>query len=279
MLAKVAEFRWQVFAGGYAVNGEKTRCLNPNEGVFAPITDRYPLEEDPTLFRKFAATEPTEAGVVSFANQWGSLRSVQDFWEESFTYTSEPTELWFKEIRKMKALVDLWDVLKGAKEMKLADVIEVDKEDFQGDLNGRIAFKQAPDLFWSFFFRKRDKPGGIHELARMCLLELINDSLWGFCSPWLNMGKKPEENTLCLTPHNLDAAMWLMFAQEILGEKKLKQCQFCKGYFEVSEENERRQRSDKKYCSPKCRAGAFRERVEATAQKQARKKNKNHGEG
>jgi hypothetical protein len=57
-----------------------------------------------------------------------------------------------------------------------------------------------------------------------------------------------------------------MFAEEILGERNLKQCMYCRRYFEVTKEtNDRQQRSDKKYCSPKCRGAAFRERAERSS--------------
>lgn len=279
MLAKVSEFIWQVFDGGYVCNDDrrdkKTRVLDPNldELSISVVSERQPLKEDPALFRKFAAVEPTEDGIIAFANQWGPLRSEFNFWEEhleegeepsSFNWTIEPTELWFEEIKKMNALVGLWDVLQSGKDRNLSEVLEVTKnEQFHG-LHGRVHFKTAPKLGWNFFFGKRNRPsGGIRELARLFLLEMINDSLWGFCSPWLDMGRSVDDSNLRLTPHHLNAALWLMFAQEILGDKKLKQCQYCKGHFEVTKEsNERRQRSDKKYCSPKCRAAAFRDRVD-----------------
>lgn len=277
MRAEVSEFRWQVFDGGYVcqnhdVDGKKTRCLSPalDEGYFS-VSDRYPMADDPALFRKFAAVEPTEAGIIDFANQWGPLRSELDFWEDylgedevptSLVWTFEPAKLWFEEIRRMNALVGLWDALKS--KQSLADLIEVRKEEFHGNLQGRVSFKAAPGLGWNFSFGRRNRPGGgIRELARLALLEMINDSLWGACSPWLNAGRSTTESALLLTPHHLNAALWLMFAQEILGEKKLKQCQYCKGHFEISTPgNQRRQRRDRKYCSPKCRAAAFRERTQ-----------------
>src|SRR5262249_11710164 len=121
MLAEVADFRWPVFDGGYVcadhvVNGKQARCVDPDfsGGDFFSVTERYPLEEDPALFRRFADIETTEIGVLAFANQWGPLRSTLDFWEEhldedelptDFGWTFEPVQLWFNEIKKMNALV------------------------------------------------------------------------------------------------------------------------------------------------------------------------------
>ncbi len=298
MIGEVSTLRWHVFSGGYLcedhlIDGKKTRSLAPDmESRDFSLRERFPLDEDPALFRKFAATELTEKGLIAFANEWGPLWDAHDFgddfldpdWEEEnitdFTWTWVPIDRVFKEIRIMKSLVDLWDVLEGDHEKKLSDVIDVKREGDRNFVHGELTFKDVPDLRWSFFFEEGERPGGIRELARMCLLYHINSALWGTCSPWLRMGERPQNATFCLIPHSLDAALWLMFAQEVLGEKELKQCVYCKAHFEISKvKNDRRQRSDKKYCSAKCRASAFRERANdlAHAPKETQPKRKGTG--
>jgi hypothetical protein len=244
---------------------------------------RYPLEEDPSLHRKFASLEPTEESVLAFANGWGPLKDAHRFCdngeefdemgETGFAWVGEPVEFWHEQIRRMKALLGLWDLLNSATERTLSQVIDLIRDGDDTMLDVEIRFKDYPELRWYHTFHERDWPGhigflrvrGTRELARMFLIELVNESLWGSCSPWLGIGEKPDAVTLRLSPHNLHAALWLMFAQEILGEKTLKQCPNCKSFFEIAKEGkERRRRSDKKYCSPKCRAAAFRERVEKT---------------
>jgi hypothetical protein len=170
----------------------------------------------------------------------------------------------------MRALVGLWDVLNGNNDTKVSEIIDLVVTGDESHWDVVIAFKQAPEIKRFFAFNERTWPGfsdlletgGDRQLAKMCLVELVNDSLWGSCSPMLNMDEDDGRIELLLTPNNLLAALWLMFAQEILGEKNLQRCLSCGRYFEVcNEENGRRQRSDKKYCGPKCRATAFRERI------------------
>jgi hypothetical protein len=279
----ISTLRWHVFAGGYVcdnhvIDGKKTRCIAPNvmEAREFFLKERFPLKEDPALFRKFAATELTEKGVLSFANDWGPLWEAHDmgdqfldpdFEEENicdFTWTYVPVESWYEEIKTMRALIELWDVLGSRKEKKLSEVLDIKREADRDVLQGDVRFKSMPELRWHYFFHEDERPSGVRELAGMCLLYHINGALWDTCSPWLRNGHGRDEGiSSCLIPHNLDAALWLMFAQEILGEKKLKQCSYCKRHFELTaEKDERRGRSDKKYCSPKCRAAAFRDRME-----------------
>lgn len=288
MLVEMSDFRWHVFSGGYesvdckSKKGKDLRIVVPRTLEEGSLLERHPLEIAPALYRDFAALELTEVAIISFADQWGPLKNAHEFdpqddgddETELTAWVSDPVEDWFGEIRKMKALVGLWDVLKEGKEKQLADVIELKQSGDESLWDVEIGFKQAPELKWDFEFSERNWPGfselmgtgGKRTLARRCLIELVNESLWGSCSPWLGVGEKPQEVRLFFTPHNLNAALWLMFAQEILGERNLKQCEHCKGYFEVTrEENERRQRSDKKYCSPKCRVAAFKSRQSGQA--------------
>jgi hypothetical protein len=291
MLTALSDFKWHVFTGGYTcqdVNGEEegSKVVLPdvleNEGF---LEARYPLEEEPGLYRRFAGLEPSEKAVLSFANEWGPLKNAHTFHdsgaeeedeeagEDGFAWTGDPLDFWYTQIRRMKALVDLWQILEDDEEKSLSDVINVKKDADTTLLDVQIHFPANQALFWTHTFHERDWPGylghlkrgGTKELARMCLLDLVNESLWGSCSPWLAVEGRPDAVTLRLSPHNLNAALWLMFAQEILGERTLKKCVYCKGFFEVaSDGKERRQRSDKKYCSPRCRAAAFRERTEIT---------------
>lgn len=298
MLAELANFRWHVFSRGYKceertlAKGQQARLLvprwdndadgdgaddaNPIDPLAGDLNERYPLEEEPGLYRKFANLELTEKAIVDFANQWGPLENAHavepdEIENTMVAFVGDTIATWFSQIRRMKALVDLRDVLEGKSPKKLTDVIEIDRTESNWSWDVEIRFKDSPQLQWNFTFRERDWPGfsevlesgGTREVARTCLFDLVNETLWGSCSPWLCTNEDNARPVLCLTPHNLQAALWLMFAQEILGEKSVKQCLYCKRYFEATKEtNDRRQRSDKKYCSPKCRGAAFRERTE-----------------
>lgn len=287
MLAQLTDFRWLVYSGGYRCEsrpaqekekGAKTfRVICPGL-AHGTLNERYPLEEQPALHRQFAALDSTEKAIVSFANQWGPLQSPHwaddpGPWEDepnSWGWANERTDIWFKEIKKLNALIALWDILKnGGSEESLEKLIEVKQSRDKASWDVDIRFKAVPALKWDFSFHERSWPGfsrlrgGKATAARLCLFDLLNESLSGTCSPWLRPGQSLEDVSLCLTPQSLGGALWWMFAQEVAGEKNLKQCVYCKGYFEVPKEDDRRrQRSDKKYCSAKCRAAAFREKNE-----------------
>jgi hypothetical protein len=297
MLTQLSDFRWHVFSRGYKCEGgtgQNARFVVPKwldpdpserrpieEGDLDPmagdLNELYPLEDEPGLYRKFAGVDLTEEAVLAFADRWGPLENAHEIEPDAFentmvAFVGDTIEAWFTQIRRMKALVELWDVLQGKTKKKLADVIHVEKYECSWSWDVEIRFKDHPNLRWNYTFRERDWPGfsellesgGTREVARACLLDLVNESLWESCSPWLSTEEDNERVTLCLTPHNLKAALWLMFAQEILGERNLKQCLCCRRYFEVTKET-RQQRSDKKYCSPKCRGAAFRERAEKSS--------------
>jgi hypothetical protein len=289
----MADFSWYTCPGGccfqdYDVGGKSARLLVPDVlRHYGELVERRPLEEAPGLHRTFASLEPTETVIAKFAAEWGPLRNAYEFCDEpsfdpdedegegpgesGFMWRGEELELWTEQITRMRALVTLWDTLRGGGEKKLSQVIELHKEGDHGSWFVKVTFKACPGLRWDMNFYERQRPGtatlwsvgGPRGLARMCLLDLVNDSLWGSCSPRLRIGDRPTEVTARFVPHNLGAALWLMFAQEILGARAVKQCQQCKHYFEVQGgDDERRQRSDKKYCSSRCRAAAFRERVD-----------------
>jgi hypothetical protein len=54
------------------------------------------------------------------------------------------------------------------------------------------------------------------------------------------------EHKLMLRPANLEAALWLQFAEAVVRNKPMKQCEYCNKWFEPM-------RSDQRLCSPTCR--------------------------
>src|SRR5262249_17976064 len=139
MLAELADFRWHVFSRGYKcedrtlTKGHQARLLVPRwldddadgdgsdgekpiDPMAGDLNERYPLEEEPGLHRKFASLELTEQAIVDFANQWGPLENAHEVEPDEIedtmvAYVSDTTEEWFAQIRRMKALVDLRDLL------------------------------------------------------------------------------------------------------------------------------------------------------------------------
>jgi hypothetical protein len=257
---------------------------------------------DATIHRTFAALELNESSIISFANQWGPLTGSHERHEdealphtgkdeelkdddemfvdsEDFYTKFDKIEVWFEKIARMKALVSLWDLVRKRNEVGISELVEFEQignEEYCYSV--RIRFKSAKTIRWSIDFRPREWPnfsvyfgrGGKIALAQRCILDLINESLWGQSSTGVAAREGSQEFALLFCPHNLEAVLWLSFVREIVGERTLKQCVFCKKHFEVpSDKDARRQRSDKQFCSSKCRAAAFRERREKSNEKGA----------
>src|SRR5262249_44067314 len=126
MLAEISDFRWHVFSCGYEckdcnVGGETLRIVAPkwrhDDSSFdeGNLISRYPLEE-PGLHRKFAELSLTEDAIVNFANAWGPLENAHElepdeYEERMVAWKGDDVRSWFEQIRTMKALVELWDVL------------------------------------------------------------------------------------------------------------------------------------------------------------------------
>ena len=77
-----------------------------------------PLENNPTLFFQFAATEPSRDGILAFANEYGQLAdpfpeeySVLEDGEETFGECAK-LQFWQQEIREMSHLVRLHELWK-----------------------------------------------------------------------------------------------------------------------------------------------------------------------
>lgn len=143
-MAEVFSFSWDVPVGGF--RWVTTRAA-PREvggtgeaGVFLvavvpPFQGRRyaPLHEHPALFRLFAETPPTEAGILGFANQYGGLGpevAVRVLLAETADATTphpwgwgEPLSRWQEEIFAMRRVVSLWDQVQAGDTQGLAQHI------------------------------------------------------------------------------------------------------------------------------------------------------------
>ncbi len=285
-------FQWPVFTDGYYVgdetvaSGERShRYVEPRDEGFLRV--REPLIEGPGLFREFAGLPLTEEGILSFADQWGQLLTSPDIdnesdeeSEEEGLFTSmqssswqkpgDTTDQWFSQIRTMKALVRVWDLIRSGDDAGLAGLMKAERI---GELETvGVDFTEIPYPHRLCFVNHDDMPGlhrrlrsgHLREFAKRGLYDFVNRHFENQCSPWIGPDIDTGEPIIRFTPQNLQAALWLQFADAIAGgERNRRQCRQCKRYFEVSEPGMgRRSRSDKAWCSDACRAAAYRERRE-----------------
>ncbi len=131
--------------------GLNVESLNTVEGPFM-VEDRsslnyvlyHPLEEEPTLFLKFAACGSELQAVLDFANRYGCLREtstdsqfrmVRHFFMADFSlvrkrfplryeYELDSLDFWRNEIKDMKKTVQIWEWLNDRNESQLEQLIK-----------------------------------------------------------------------------------------------------------------------------------------------------------
>lgn len=204
-----------------------------------------PLEDEPTLFLKFAETPPTNEGILAFASKYGFLGEHQDIFETK--------DFWLHSIRKMRNLTTIWQAVetKDSEALKrfflwtedlkrvrycihetehdAREVLEnalslmLDKEEPIEIERGVIADSERfdPLIF------KRFKPGDLVLPAKCFLQQNINKGLEKY--PLLPILLLNEKNELIpyLYPSSLLSAMYLQFFRAVAGERKYKRCAIC----------------------------------------------------
>ena len=128
------EFTWKRARAGYQwLDTDHGRLLCAVDAVqpdWQNSFERYettyqPLEERTGLFREFAALEPSEQQVLSFANRFGLLGAGSDRELDSrygrVSVYGELLELWKEEIEAFKLALEAWDVVAAGSRQALAE--------------------------------------------------------------------------------------------------------------------------------------------------------------
>lgn len=277
MFQNLFEFSWSVHTRGYrwlveeALGGEPSRepLLVPQDefGTWTRLHPSYPLRDRPDLFRTFADTDPTEDGILQFANEHGTLGSPA--WDEQIYYrscktppfvkvTAERSSYWRGQILQMRRLLRLSDYIREGNVSELKKYIRWDSdgervwycdeaegliETISDGINNPVA-KQVPK-------------GNVTKPARFYLQETINLQLV-HCqiSARLRMTEESDGLGMYFVPGNLIAALWVQFAQSLDGARRFRKCTECETWFELTKEL----RADAKFCSNACRSKAHRGR-------------------
>jgi hypothetical protein len=107
-------------------------------------------------------------------------------------------------------------------------------------------------------------PEHIMQAARTHLLAVINGRLKGELDGQIVADQnRPGRLTLHVVPRTLRVALWVQFAEEVVGENKYAQCRLCRGWFLKAAHK------DKVYCTEKCKVQAHRDRQKALKLKKA----------
>jgi transposase-like protein len=287
-MLELCEYTAFVFDGGYRCvdwkcGGRTTRAVAAADTP-GGVRERQPLREAPDLHRRFAAVEPSEEGIIAFADEWGLLAECNDVWgwrtggtrllnalEGTTLGGAPPTDSlreWVAQIQEMKALLAVWDALRHGSPAALAGVVEFeDRFDVRRQAEVVMQFKPPHDharpvTVWAAAVPglvQRIRAGGDQERARLCLQTGVNLYL---CDPSLSPYLAPADNghglQVRLRPATLSTAIWLAFAAEI-ASGPARQCRRCKGPLGRHKEGGRT-RKNQDYCSDACRLAAYRDR-------------------
>lgn len=304
MPRELLEFWWDVLAGYRLVEGwleleggtgQKRLLLSlgeprvpprPSSSRSATRGRRYPeklevkryppLRTEPALFRTFAFLNPTPDSILAFAKEYGHLGVEMDHsgnfvarpGEARYENPVEPIDVWQDEIRAMRDVVTVVDLVKDRDYDQLRSRLTKDEK------SGRFTFstlvQDQHDLWpWEGFSTIWVEPDpGIMKLGTA----ILERQAWLFIQeaanahlhqhrPSVDVRWPRGESTpqLFVVPENLLQAMWLQFAEALGGSRDFHRCdrEGCGRWFERAPQARRRSAT---YCSTACRNRAWRDR-------------------
>lgn len=233
-----------------------------------------PLTEAPTLFRVFADTEPTEAGFLSFARDYGML-GIDGVLDRNGPLTSaEPFSAWYGCRAVLAAAIEAFDVARTRNISKLSKWISVSatsvcvSADFASGYSCRsvltIAGKRSPAIWTYGVERPRTQTERLVRLMLFWVQNEVNEWLEGEdakpgVTPRLMFDSDRMRQAIRLVPSSLASAMWLQLAHEMEGNATFRRCEGCEKWFVIGASGKN---ANATLCSdPSCKVRAFRKRA------------------
>jgi len=247
---------------------------DPSEGSHSEhLTIPYDPLEQPNLHREFARIEIAPDPIIAFANSFGflgRLTEILDNVDESdkSQYLGESLEDWGTQIFQMRTLTEIWDLYCNPNpdsNRRLADLLEISGDTISVDQNYVIAFAATqstspPTIDWDWDELEtslEDLPRGLDDVARLrmgarlLVRDAVNYELRE--GSYASIDAK-HGSPIYLVPRDLRGALYVMFAQELLGQSIPSiRCDACGSYF-VPEHGKQR------YCDDRCKFKAYRQR-------------------
>ena len=268
----IALFTWHRRQAGFGwVRSRAVTIAHPQDFLVPlddsrprPVTFYEPLVEERALFRQFGECEPTKAGILAFANQFGELgadramlsgRSGPVQWGDSIS-------TWIQAIVKMRNAVDVWDAITADDYGLLREWFRVQQPEppilggaiFERDGGLHNFVSEREELWEHVQGADTQNPAELVRIARFFLQKSTNVGLKD-ASPRLLFNPATDSHELHIVPRNLLGAMWMQFSRAFEGNKGYRRCQQCKQWIEVSTEGHR---SHTVYCGDTCRVRAHR---------------------
>ena len=224
------------------------RCLTndvPPGREIGPVKVYKPLSH-PALFLDFAETEPTEAGVLVFANKWGMLLGAHgdliklaepDANGEHAVVPGEQGGLWHDEILAMREARDLWGAVRDPSPNALKGLVGWESHRVayvRGAFKATIVDERAQPDLWARLARD-----DLRKPAQLYLQRLANDHMHGHASPALLFDRHLVQMGLYVVPHTMLGALWLQFLRAVDGDRTYRRCRACRRWCEVGSEAKR----------------------------------------
>jgi hypothetical protein len=265
-------FRW-VDGEWFPEKGDKEipSLLVENTEIDQTRNAYSPLQEVSALFRVFAEIQPTKEGVLTFANQYGSLGVASFFITASgpaevqaFGRVGETLDRWASEIARVKEAVTLLDQVRARDEAGLSQVLRWQEGPVEGP------FKEFPD---SWFYqgtqgtvqvRGAFTASNIFGPALSLITTWANEKLHGHTSLVLTTDQEGKY-ALELKLGTLLTAIWVQLANAVVEPVDYRKCKTCDRWFAVSDDG---RKADQAFCQDACKSKDYRGR-KAKAQQMA----------
>jgi hypothetical protein len=233
---------------------------------------RYlPLRQHNGLFRTFADLEPTDAGILAFANAYGPLggalsKTVSRTGKVPELFYAELLDEWREMILSMKTLVGIWEGVRSKNQQFLKRLVHWHPNTVVATVGSSTEVIAAPDLDAIAWMELRQ--GDLLYPAKLYLQRRINDQLTKFPSQ-IRLLRENGNFLLFITPSNLAAALWFQFARAVEGERNYRVCEQCRRWFEIGGGGSR---TDARWCGNPCKQRAYRAGMKVEAKQQTKRK-------
>jgi hypothetical protein len=266
MLRVTFDFTWErpVRRRGFVLEGGS---ILPAPG--AAFVRYRPLEEEPGLFRTFAALPPGPEGLLDFANsygelgEWPSLRGLTYEQAKASGGGGRREKRWDRDRNRMGCAVRLWDALDAGAWDDVRAAL--------GDVRAALAVLPGPDFLDP---PEGQKPDELTAVALRALMQVFIGPIRDFASMFASMGgviaglwpavggwdARSRQPCLHIAPYSLLQAMHVQFVRSILGGLAYRRCPACGRFFEVGPGAGTGGRSDKFACTTSCRVKLYKQR-------------------
>jgi hypothetical protein len=231
----------------------------------------WPLRDEPNLFLTFAELGSSEEEILAFANQHGrlGLEIARDLHASlpvvggRAVVVAELRKDWTRAIRRMRLACELSAAIAGNDRAVFRRSIH---EESWGrgrfsDHAVRFEVPERPDAWLRVTPRDPEaqllRRGDLRRAAQALLQHAANEALELHTSARVLLDDETERQGLYVTPKNLLGAMWVQFAQSIDSGGSSKRCGKCGNWMQLAPGTNR---SDRDFCSDRCRVNAYRQR-------------------